>query len=182
MIAPGSPLACFPIGMQPDREKALAVLESWALDPTAGLPYELFLFVSRLVPMINVDLLISDDRGRVLLTWRDDEIFGAGWHVPGGMIRYKETAEERIRATALDELGAEVAFEGTPFLEQTIDLERRLRGHLVSLVYRCRLTSPLNEAIRFNGGEPVRGQWAWHARWPVNIIAAHGPYRKFLGA
>jgi hypothetical protein len=30
-----------------------------------------------LVPMINVDLFISDDQGRLLLTWRDDEIFGA---------------------------------------------------------------------------------------------------------
>jgi hypothetical protein len=27
------------------------------------------------------------------------------------MIRYKETAEDRIRATALEELGAEVAFD-----------------------------------------------------------------------
>ena len=70
------------------------MLDSWALDPNGGLPEELFLFVSRLVPMVNVDLFISDDQGRVLLTWRDDEIFGAGWHIPGGMIRYKETAQD----------------------------------------------------------------------------------------
>jgi colanic acid biosynthesis protein WcaH len=35
-------------------------------------------------------------KGRTLLTWRDDESFGAGWHVPGGIIRYKETAADRI--------------------------------------------------------------------------------------
>jgi hypothetical protein len=69
--------------MQQERKEALAMLDSWALDPRSGLPEELFLFVSRLVPMVNVDLFISDDQGRVLLTWRDDEIFGAGWHVPG---------------------------------------------------------------------------------------------------
>ena len=156
------------------------MLDSWAANPGAGLPEELFLFISRLVPMVNVDLLISDDQGRKLLTWRDDEIFGAGWHVPGGMIRYRETAEERIRATALEELGAEIAFNGTPIVRQIIDPERRLRGHLVALVYRCRLVSTLNEAIHFKGGEPQRGQWAWHGRWPDNIIAAHRAYSKFL--
>jgi ADP-ribose pyrophosphatase YjhB (NUDIX family) len=130
--------------------------------------------------MVNVDLFISDDQGRVLLTWRDDEIFGAGWHVPGGMIRYKETAEDRIRATAREELGAEVAFDGAPIVEQIIEPERRPRGHLVALLYKCRLISPLNEAIQFKDGEPQRGQWAWHTRWPDNIIAAHKPYGKFF--
>lgn len=156
------------------------MLDSWAPDPRAGLPYELFLFISRLVPMVNVDLLISDDQGRVLLTWRDDEIHGAGWHVPGGMIRYKETAEERIRNTALDEIGAEVAFDGTAIVEQIIEPGRRVRGHYVSLLYRCRLISAPNEAIRFTGGEPKRGQWAWHARCPENLIEAHQRYARFF--
>jgi ADP-ribose pyrophosphatase YjhB (NUDIX family) len=165
--------------MQPDYAEALAVLDSWALDPRAGLPYELFLFISRLVPMVNVDLLISDDQGRILLTWRDDEIHGQGWHVPGGMIRYKETAEERIRVTALEELGAEVAFDGTPVVEQIIEPERKLRGHYVSLVYRCRLISGPDESIRFTG-EPKRGQWAWHERRPENLIAAQKRYGRFF--
>src|SRR5258708_14553334 len=103
----------YSILMHPDHEAALALLNSWAADPRAGLPYELFLFISRLVPMVNVDLLISDDQGRILLTWRDDEIHGVGWHVPGGMIRYKETAAERGHSTALAELGAEVVIEGS---------------------------------------------------------------------
>src|SRR5438105_4861558 len=54
-------------------------------DTGAGLPPEVFLFLSRVTPLLNVDLLIQDDRGRTLLTWRDDEFFGAGWHVPGGI-------------------------------------------------------------------------------------------------
>ena len=171
--------ACFPIGMQ--REEALAVLDSWASDPRAGLPEELFLFISRLVPMINVDLLITDDQGRIMLTWRDDELFGAGWHVPGGMIRYKETAEERVRATALAELGAEVTFDPCPIVGQIIEPERRLRGHLIPLTYRCRLTSPPDEESRFKGGDPQRGQWHWHASFPEDMIAIHNFYRRFFG-
>lgn len=166
--------------MQRDHEEALGLLDSWARNPKAGLPYELFLFVSRLVPMVNVDLLIADGQGGILLTWRDDEIHGSGWHVPGGMIRYKETAEERIRATALDELGAEVTLDGPPIVEQFIESERRVRGHFVSLLYKCRILTPLNEAIRFTGGDPLRGQWAWHKRCPEKLLVAHKPYSRFF--
>jgi colanic acid biosynthesis protein WcaH len=103
-----------------DQAEALAVLEAWALNPTAGLPYELFLFISRLVPMTNVDLLVYDDEGRILLTWRDEPIHGVGWHVPGGMIRYKETAEDRVRATALEELGLESNLRDRPLSSRSL--------------------------------------------------------------
>jgi ADP-ribose pyrophosphatase YjhB (NUDIX family) len=158
----------------------MAVLEAWAPDPREGLPQELFLFISRLIPMVNVDLLIYDEHRRLLLTWRDDDIHGTGWHVPGGMIRFKETAGERIRATAMDELGAEVTFEGTPIVEEIIDPVRQTRGHHVSLVYRCRLLTQPNEAGRFTGGRPTRGQWAWHASCPADIITAHKNYCRFF--
>jgi colanic acid biosynthesis protein WcaH len=166
--------------MQREHEEALALLETWATDPGTALPYELFLFISRLVPMVNVDLLISDGQGRLLLTWRDDEIHGTGWHVPGGMIRFKETAAERIRATALEELGAEVSFDATPVVEQIIEPVRDTRGHHVALVYRCRLRSGPDEAGRFTGGRPTRGQWAWHATCPDDMIAAHKQYEKYF--
>ena len=67
-----------------DLQRALHAIESTLDDPHRGLPEELFLFVSRITPLVNVDLLIQDDRGHTLLTWRDDEFHGAGWHVPGG--------------------------------------------------------------------------------------------------
>lgn len=53
-------------------------------DPRNGLPEELFLFATEITPMVNVDLLVRDDEGRILLAWRDDDIYGTGWHVPGG--------------------------------------------------------------------------------------------------
>ncbi len=102
-----------------------------------GLPEELFLFVSRVTPLINVDLLIQDQRKRTLLTWRDDRFYGPGWHVPGGIIRYKETAEDRIHSVARLELDAEVAFDSAPiFVLESISSERKDRGHFISLLYR----------------------------------------------
>lgn len=168
--------------MQREHEEALAVLAAWATDPGTAVPYELFLFISRLVPMVNVDLLISDEQGRLLLTWRDDDIHGTGWHFPGGMIRFKETAAERIRATAREELGAEVSFHETPFVEQIIEPVRDTRGHHVALVYRCRLLSGPDESGRFTSGQPTRGQWAWHSACPVNMIAAHQQYAKYFAS
>src|SRR5436190_1067201 len=94
--------------------RSVAALESALGDPRQGLPEDVFLFASRIVPLINVDLLIQDARGWSLLTWRDDEFFGSGWHLPGSIIRYKETAAERVRACAREELAAEVSYDATP--------------------------------------------------------------------
>jgi ADP-ribose pyrophosphatase YjhB (NUDIX family) len=163
------------------HEQAFAALDGWVGEPAGGLPEEFFLFLSRFMPLINVDLLIQDDRRRTLLTWRQDETYGAGWHVPGGIIRYKETAEDRIRATARRELGAEVAFDPQPIaVEQFMDPERRERGHFIALVYRCRLLGPPDPAIRYAQGEPRRDQWAWHEACPPDLLAAQARYRRFF--
>lgn len=52
------------------------------IDPAEGLGDELFLVVASLTPIVNVDILIVKE-GNILLSWRDDEQCGAGWHLPG---------------------------------------------------------------------------------------------------
>lgn len=89
-----------------DVLNAISTLESAIGDPYQGLPKEIFLFVSRIAPLVNVDLLIQDDAERTLLTWRDDEFFGTACHVPGSVIRYKEMAADRTGPCAREELGA----------------------------------------------------------------------------
>lgn len=79
--------------------KIIDILESYIQNPANGLPKELFLFVSRITPLINVDLLIKNEHGHTLLTWRNDAYYH-GWHVPGGVIRYKEAIAERVKAVA----------------------------------------------------------------------------------
>ena len=63
-----------------------SAFEALAPNPECGLSDEVFLSLTRLTPMINVDLLIRDGAGRVLLTWREDQFYPAGWHIPGGII------------------------------------------------------------------------------------------------
>ena len=160
---------------------SLGALQAHIADPRAGLSEALFLFVSSITPLVNVDLLIQDDAGRTLLTWREDAFYGPGWHVPGGVIRFQETAAERIRAVARYELAAEVEPDPAPLaMHEMIDAGRRERGHSIALLYSCRLLGPPSESQRASSSTPLPGQWAWHETCPDNLIAEHDVYRRFL--
>ena len=164
-----------------DIARAIRLLKSAVADSSKGLPEEIFLLVSELTPMINVDLLIRDNESRTLLTWRDDPYHEPGWHVPGGIVRFKEQLEHRVRAVAREELGASVEFDQTPFaINVVISPDRKTRGHFVSLLYRCKLSTPPDEALRYRSGRPKPGQWKWHKRCPENIISVHEMYRKLI--
>ena len=147
-------------------------------DPRHGLSQKPFRFVSRITPLINVDLLIQDDRSQTLLTWRDDEFFGPGWHVSGGIIRYKESAD-RIRVCARAELGADVSFEPVPLLVLEDIGGQNTRDH-ISLLFRCRVLSPPDEAKRAASDPPSSGQWRWHDRCPPDLLEAQRPYARFF--
>ena len=150
-------------------------------DPSKGLPEDVFIFVSTITPMINVDLLIKNEKRQTLLTWRDDGYYPAGWHIPGGIIRYKETIAERIIAVAAGELGAEVTFSNSPLaLNEAIDPFRRERGHFISLLYECELISPLDRKLKWTKGNPKRGEWAWHDKCPAGLIPVHEMYREYI--
>ena len=58
--------------------EVLEYLDYVIRDPSQGLPEEIFQFVSSIVPMINVDLLIKNEKGQTLLIWREDEFFPPG--------------------------------------------------------------------------------------------------------
>ncbi len=162
-------------------KSAIELLEAQVKSPSEGLPEELFLFVTSITPMINVDLLIKNDQNQTLLTWRDDGFFSAGWHVPGGIIRYKETLSDRIRAVATSELSVEIEFKSEPLaINQVIHPSRRVRGHFISLLYECKLMNSPDPGLRYENGIPKPGEWAWHDECPDNLIPVHDMYRKFI--
>jgi colanic acid biosynthesis protein WcaH len=163
-----------------DLRAAIARLESAIGDPHDGLPSEVFLFVSRITPLVNVDLLIQDDRGRTLLTWREDEFFGAGWHVPGGIIRYKESFADRIQACAAEELGVVVSHEGAPLIVLEGFAPQPTRGHAISFLFRCQLIGAPDEQRRADPSKPSAGQWRWHDGVPQDLLAAQREYAPFF--
>ena len=159
---------------------AIVFLDKSVPDPKVGLPDEVFYFISRITPLINVDLLIKDERGRTLLAWRDDQHAGKGWHIPGGIIRFKETFETRIKEVAKSEIGTEVKFDPNPIaINEIINEKRNTRGHFISILYKCSLPStfiPENKGLK----EIDPGFLKWHENCPDNLLEFHEIYRKYL--
>ena len=161
--------------------QAIAEIDRLVPNARAGLPLPLFYLASRLTPMVNVDLLIRNPDGAVLLTWRDDRFY-SGWHVPGGIIRFKETAAERVRAVAAEELGATVEADAAPIeVHEKQHRERDVRGHFIALLFRARLISGPSAALECaDEAQPAVGQWAWHRTFPERMIPQHAVYRHLF--
>lgn len=147
-----------------------------------GLPDEVFKYITTITPMINVDLLVKDDKRGVLLAWRND-YRGSGWHIPGGIIRYRETSKDRIIKTAEKELGAKVEFDPNPIKLTEIFVPQRIRGHFISLLYNCRLIDEY-DPVQFNGKKKKDddGYLKWFSECPDDILygqrEAYGEYLR----
>jgi ADP-ribose pyrophosphatase YjhB (NUDIX family) len=170
---------------QADTQKiadAVALLNECLPDPSAGLPDDVFYLISRLTPMINVDLLIVNERNEKLLTWREDQFYGPGWHIPGGIIRFKEWAEDRISKVAESELGTTVSCDVRPLLVREImNPNRDIRGHFISMVYKCKLTSPLRDSDQAPISDKIiNGQWRWFDAMPANMIKPHLQFKSLI--
>ena len=157
------------------------LIEEKIKDPKEGLPEEVFLLISRITPLINVDLLIKNNNNQILLTWRQKgQIYPEGWHIPGGIIRYKEKIFDRIKKVANKELNCEVSFDQNPLAINEIMLNQKNRGHFVSLLFSCKLISEISNTSRYTEGEPKIGQWKWYDRCPKNLILPHMIYKNFF--
>lgn len=167
-----------------DLAGAVTAIDQAVPDSRAGLPDDLFYLVSRMTPLINVDLLVGNERGEILLTWRHDRFYGPGWHIPGGIIRFKEHMHDRIQAVARQELQARVVHDPEPMaVTEIMNPSRDIRGHFISLTFRCSLLDPLppdTAASSDDGAKP--GQWRWFSSMPGNMITQHQRFKAFFEA
>jgi len=162
-----------------NMHEAVELLDKQIVNPSAGLPEEVFLFVSRLIPLVNVDLLIKDEKGRTLLSWRDDQYAGAGWHLPGGILRFKEKLEARVRKVAETEIGLPVEFDPVSIALNQIVCEHATRGHFISILYKCFLSEKcVLKNIGLTEGE--RGYLKWHSACPPNLVKVHEIFREYI--
>ena len=163
-------------------EEAVREIERAAAHPETGLPDEVFRLVTKLTPMINVDLLIKNDAGEILLTWRVDPLCASGWHIPGGIIRFQEPIEHRIHAVAQSELHTDVIFEAEPLkVTEFILPNQAYRNHFISLLYRCRLSGTIPDALHCNDLQhPNNGEYDWFSSPPEKLLKVHWKYRSFF--
>ena len=133
-----------------------------------------------MTPLVCVDLLVKDKKGRVLLSWRDDEYHGRGWHIPGGIVRFKETFEERIQRTAQKEFGVAVQYDPAPLtVEQLIVSENENRGHFIAFLYQCFVPEGFDPS-NINRKENDIGYLKWHEICPSNLIKIQDYSKNFF--
>ena len=164
--------------MNPFTKCAVKMLDWTAKRPKNGLPDDIFYYISRTTPLVNVDLLIKNQNNEVLLSWRDDEYTGTGWHIPGGIIRFKENIKKRIEEVAKTELSASVTCDLIPIaVNEIIDDKQRNRGHFISLLYTCCVDEEYiidNRNLTSND----QGFLKWHQSCPSNLLSWHEIYRE----
>jgi colanic acid biosynthesis protein WcaH len=129
-----------------------------------------------MTPFINVDLLIKTKYG-VLLTWRDDVHSGKGWHIPGGIVRYKEHINSRIGKVASSELGIKITDSKFIELNEIIVKRKKNRAHFISLLYECTVS---NEDINYliNISSKSADSINFFKKPPVNLLKYHLIYKE----
>lgn len=66
---------------------------------------ELFSSIIANTPLISIDLIIKDTKGKVLLGKRVNKPALRSWFVPGGRVFKDETLEDAFKRTCKDEIG-----------------------------------------------------------------------------
>lgn len=169
-----------------DLSQAIELLRNSDINSEKGLPQPLFLLVSSLVPLPNVDLLIVNSKNQLLLSRRNDDYFQKSWHVPGGCMRYGEEFAACIQGTAKRELGCEVRFDPEPLAVRnvirginTAQQHSRERGHNVAILFRCYL--PENYQINNHDlNENDNGYLKWFSRLPDDFMKIQEVYTDIL--
>jgi len=158
-------------------DDAIRKLDVLVPNPTSGLPDKIFYYVSRTTPLINVDLLIQDKNKRTLFAWRSDDHAGKGWHIPGGVIRYRETIADRIKEVARREVGtSKITFDSKPLtVNEIIVKEKRDRAHFISLLYNCKI----DQSFILNNKDLTQndpGYLKWFETCPDDLLTWHEIY------
>lgn len=124
--------------------------------------------------VVNVDILVRNkEKTKVLLVWRDDEVFGKGWHVPGRVIRFGKTIEDALRDCAEIELGVRIDEEFRLVeVKQTIGSEHSSgeRGSGINLLYE----TFIDEASYPNRPDEIE----WFSTVPEQVLDVH---KKLVG-
>lgn len=106
------------------------------------LPFDQFLKMFEFVPRIAVNLLIVRKDGAILLTKRKKPPFAGSWHLPGSFLLKSEPLMDCVHRVAKEELGCDVTkIELSSVFD---DLTGDPRGHVVDVVYRCRIAKGLS--------------------------------------
>ncbi len=143
------------------------------------LPQHLFDYVSSITPLVSVELVVTCPSNLVLLSWRDDGLYGPGWHLPGGILRHKESLIDRIRLVASKECSIE-SFVSCTFLQvnQIMNPDRNLRGHFIAFVYCL----AIDHIPCFDKSDLKNGSLELFSCAPPNLIEQHRRFENLINS
>jgi len=135
---------------------------------SAELPPENFDKLRRWAPLVSIDLIIQDARGRVLLGFRNNEPAKETWFVPGGRIRKDEKLAEAFGRIVQEELNidnelgvsadvADARFEGVFEHHYPASNQIPVSVHYVVLAY-C-LTASKDDVGKLPHSQ--HAEWRW---------------------
>ena len=87
--------------------------------------------------MVNVDLFVRNFKKKFCLLGEWKLLF-TSWHIPGGIVRLRESLYDRIELVAQKELGAKISYKTNPILINEIIRfpERINRTHFISFLLK----------------------------------------------
>ena len=118
------------------------------------------------------------------MIFRDDGFYGPGWHLPGGIIRFREKVKSRILITLAKELNikkGDINLLSLISCVEVINSKKILRSHFLSFVYLVKLSKKNNKFPFFDENKVYRhGDIAYHQKCPENIIKEHLRFKKII--
>ncbi len=104
-------------------------------------------------PLLTVDCVVTDAKGRVLLIKRGHPPFKGKWALPGGFVGLDETVEDACRRELLEETGLTARKLTLAGVYSTPG--RDPRGPTVSVAFKARITARQPKA----GTDAAAAQW-----------------------
>ncbi len=136
---------------------------------TALLPAAQFAQACEVLPLVSIDLVLTDDDGRLLLGLRNNAPARGWWFTPGGRIRKNEPLAEARRRIAAEELGLPEAALRRATLMGAWDhfysdsaFDASISTHYVNLALWLHLTADELATLTLPAGDlEQHASWQW---------------------
>jgi colanic acid biosynthesis protein WcaH len=87
--------------------------------------------------------------------------------------------EDRLLKVANIEIGTEVEYDSSPLCCKEVFLPHDTRGHFVSFLYNCFLSSDFDPSNSMFGKTDA-GFLQWHEVCPDNLVEVQNMYRPYI--
>ena len=100
--------------------------------------------------------------------------------MPGGIVRYKESLENRVTEVAKHEIGRELRFRPAPIAIHQMWKKNATRAHFFSILFECFTDEVIEPDNGFRQSGDA-GYLEWHETCPDNLIMVHEEiYRPYI--